>query len=343
MRYHFKNLIFEGGGVKGIAYVGAMRKLEELGISEQITRVGGTSAGAINALLIALGYSNDETREILWGMDFNKFMDADRGLIRNGLRLLRSYGWFKGDFCRSWIGSLVAAKTGRSAATFAQIEAMKRERGFKSMYFMATNLNTGFSEVFSAEKTPDTPIAEAVRLSMSIPFFFAAKRHGARQDIYVDGGVLDNYPIKMFDRERYIQKEENARRTAYYDAINSEFLGRNPQSSPYAYNKETLGFRLDGKDEISLFRDQKEPQLRKIDGMFSFIKGVALTYLDAQNNAHLHSDDWQRTIYIDTLGVGTTEFSLPDTKKEALLASGYTWAGTYFDWYDKPDSAAANK
>lgn len=343
MRYHFKNLVFEGGGVKGIAYVGAMRKLEEMGILGQITRVGGTSAGAINAMLVGLGYSNDETRKILWEMNFNKFMDADTGFLRNGLRLFRSYGWFKGDFCRSWVGSLVADKTGRSDTTFAQIEAMKGQKAFKSMYFMGTNLNTGFSEVFSAEKTPDTPIADAVRFSMSIPFFFAAKRHGARQDVYVDGGVLDNYPVKIFDRGRYIQTEESARRTDYYEAINKEFLGMHPGSSPYVYNKETLGFRLDGKDEISMFRDQKEPQVRKIDGMFSFIKSVALTYLDSQNNAHLHSDDWQRTIYIDTLGVGTTEFSLADEKKEALLESGYKWTGSYFDWYDRPDSAAVNK
>lgn len=343
MRYHFKNLVFEGGGVKGIAYVGAMRKLEELGILGQINRVGGTSAGAINAMLVGLGYSNDETRKILWDMDFKKFMDSDTGFIRNGLRLFKSYGWFKGDFCHSWIGSLVAAKAGQSNATFAQIEALKEKKSFKSMHFMTTNLNTGFSEVFSAEKTPDTPIADAVRLSMSIPFFFAAKRHGSRQDIYVDGGVLDNYPVKMFDRKRYVQDEKNASNTDYYDGINSEFLSKHPQSSPYVYNKETLGFRLDGKEEISLFRDQQEPQLRKIDGMFTFIKSVALTYLDSQNNAHLHSDDWQRTIYIDTLGVGTTEFSLDDKKKEALLESGYTWTSSYFDWYDKPDTTAANK
>lgn len=172
MQYNFRNLVFEGGGVKGIAYVGAMRELETRGILDGIARIGGTSAGAINALLVGLGYSTEEMRQILWGMDFNKFMDADRGIIRNCCRLLRSHGWFKGNFCHGWIGALVAAKTGDCTATFAQIEAMKTEKPFKSMYFMATNLNTGFSEVFSAEKTPDTPIADAVRFSMSIPFFF---------------------------------------------------------------------------------------------------------------------------------------------------------------------------
>ena len=58
MPYHFRNLVFEGGGVKGIAYIGAMQVLEEKGILTSVQRVGGTSAGAINATLLALGYSN---------------------------------------------------------------------------------------------------------------------------------------------------------------------------------------------------------------------------------------------------------------------------------------------
>lgn len=61
MTYPFKNSVFEGGGVKGIAYVGAMEVLEEKGVLENIQRVGGTSAGAINALLLGLNYSLDET------------------------------------------------------------------------------------------------------------------------------------------------------------------------------------------------------------------------------------------------------------------------------------------
>jgi predicted acylesterase/phospholipase RssA len=53
MTAQFRNLIFEGGGVKGIAYVGAMQILQDRGILPEIRRVGGTSAGAINALIFA--------------------------------------------------------------------------------------------------------------------------------------------------------------------------------------------------------------------------------------------------------------------------------------------------
>ena len=76
MPYNLKNLIFEGGGVKGIAYIGAIEELQAKGIIKQIERVGGTSAGAINAVLIGLNYSVEDTKEILWKLNFNNFMST---------------------------------------------------------------------------------------------------------------------------------------------------------------------------------------------------------------------------------------------------------------------------
>ena len=73
MAYHFRNLVFEGGGVKGLAYIGALEVLESKGIIQDIKRFGGTSAGAINAALLALGYTRDQQKKILWDMDFRKF------------------------------------------------------------------------------------------------------------------------------------------------------------------------------------------------------------------------------------------------------------------------------
>ncbi|TVQ66329.1 MAG: hypothetical protein EA373_13470 [Oceanospirillales bacterium] len=94
------------------------------------------------------------------------------------------------------------------------------------LYVIGTNLSTGFAEVFSAERHPDMELATAILISMLIPFFFAAVRHGDRQDVYVDGGFQLNYPIKLFDRERYIDLEKDpdaARRTGYYNKENARF------------------------------------------------------------------------------------------------------------------------
>jgi NTE family protein len=65
--------------------------------------------------------------------------------------------------------------------------------------------------------------------------------------------------------------------------------------------------------------------------------------LESQNDTHLHSDDWQRTIYIDNLGVSTTDFNLPNEKKQELEESGSKGADVYFKWFDDPASQPVNR
>jgi NTE family protein len=345
MAYHFRNLVFEGGGVKGIAYVGALQVLEEKGILPDIIRVGGTSAGAINAVLVGLNYTPAETQQILNKMNFEKFMDEDFGLFRDVDRLLSEFGWYKGDFFRQWISELIAQKTGNPNVTFDQVQQQKTRKGFRDMYFMGTNISTHFAEVFSHEHTPRMCVADAVRISMSIPLFFASRR-SPRGDVYVDGGVLDNYPVKIFDRQRYLDTE-NLRShgvvTEYYKKHNTGLKRKKLDISSYIYNKETLGFRLDSEREIAMFRDQAEPVVEAIDDFFDYTRNLLKTLMDAQANYHLHGDDWQRTIYIDTLGVKTTEFKITDARKKALVDSGRKGTETYFTWYDDPKSNPANR
>jgi NTE family protein len=345
MSYPFRNLVFEGGGVKGIAYAGAMEVLEKKGIMEKITRVGGTSAGAINALLLGLNYSLGDTRQILSSMNFNNFLDDSWGLVRDFARLLNEFGWYQGNFCRNWIAELIGRKTGNGESTFKDVYDQKEKKGFKDVYIIGTNLSTRFSEVFSYEHTPRMPMADAVRISMSIPLFFAAKR-SPRGDVYVDGGVLDNYPVKLFDRKKYIEDQDfeaHSRDPKYYGDHNQALKQLGREISPYVYNKETLGFRLDSEGEIAVFRDQAEPPQQKIDDFFSYAWGLIETIMEGQANQHLHSDDWQRTIYINTLGVKTTEFDLSDEKKEALVESGREKTRKYFEWYDNPEENPVNR
>jgi len=121
------------------------------------------------------------------------------------------------------------------------------------------------------------------------------------------------------------------------------FLKKHPSSSPYIYNKETLGFRLDSKKEVAVFRYGAEPQHETIDDFFDYIKGLITTILESQGNIHLHSDDWQRTIYIDTLGVATTDFGLSSAMKKRLEDSGRKGAEAYFKWFDNRKSRPANR
>ncbi len=332
MTYHFKNLVFEGGGVKGIAYVGATEILKEKGILENIERVGGTSAGAINAALLALNFSNKETKKVLSELNFKKFMDNSWFIFNDLCRVWHKYGWNKGKFFRNWIGEKIAEKTGNSETTFAELYKQKK---FKDLYIIGTNLSTRFSEVFSYEKTPNMPIADAVRISMSIPLFFASKRN-ERGDVYVDGGLLSNFPVKLFDREKYVR--DHKAEPDYYKKHNEELGKQGIDVSKYVYNKETLGFRLDSKEEIGIFRDQKEPMHHKISSFVGFAKGLIWTMMNHQLNIHLHGDDWQRTIYIDASIASVTEFDLSEDKKSKLIEEGQKGVERYFDWYDNQPS-----
>lgn len=345
MAYPFKNLVFEGGGVKGIAYVGAIKVLEEKGILPNIERVGGTSAGAINAVLVGLGYTSAQTMNIMNKLDFKKFMDDDFGVLRDVDRLLNEFGWHKGAFFRKWISKLIKKRTGNPDATFAEVQQQKKAKGFRDMYFIGANISTHFAEVFSHEHTPRMCIADAVRISMSIPLFFASHR-SPRGDVYVDGGLLDNYPVKLFDRKKYLAQEDlsdHGQETKYYKKHNKLLKRKGLDISPYLYNKETLGFRLDSEKEIAVFRDQAEPAHAEITGFLSYSLNLIKTIMDSQSNTHLHSDDWQRTIYVDTLGVKTTDFSLTDAKKKALVESGCKGAETYLKWFDDPKSDPVNR
>lgn len=331
--YHFRNLVFEGGGVKGLAYVGALGELETRGVMTGIRRVGGTSAGAINAVLLALDYSLEETRDVLSTLDFNNFMDDSWGVVRDTKRLIDRFGWYKGDFFLDWIGRLVEAKTGNRFSTFNDLGHL----GFRDLFLCGSNLSTGFSEVFSNEHTPRMRVADAARISMSLPLFFQAVRN-TRDDVYVDGGVQRNYPVKLFDRVKYLEKKrKHGVVTDYYTRFNRE---KPRGSSPYRYNKETLGFRLDARDQIAAFRDGAEPPVNEIQDFFDYGLALVRAVLNNEASAHLHSDDWMRTVYIDSLGVGTTEFDLDEATKERLVASGAAGVTAYFDWWDSVSPAA---
>jgi NTE family protein len=341
-RVQFRNLVFEGGGVKGIAYVGAMQILANRGLLDGIRRCGGASAGAINALIFALGYTPYEQYGILRSTDFGDFMDRAFGVIRNVRLLATEFGYHRGDFFESWIGELIEDRMGGRRATFGDL----REEGCPDLHVIGTNLSTGFAEVFSHERHADMAVVDALRISMSIPLFFRAVRRGPRRDVYVDGGVQLNYPVKLFDRERYIDLDSEpwaARTTGYYEAENARFALTRPGRSPYVYNRQTLGMRLDTAQEIALYRYDEEPRAVPVGSFTDYARALLKALLNVQEHVHLHSDDWQRTVYINTLDVGTTDFDIAPARQQALVEQGILGAERYFDWFDDPGETPVNR
>ncbi len=117
----YTNLVFEGGGIRGIAYVGALEVLDETKILPGIERVAGTSAGAIAALTVSLGYKPTEIEKIIYDTKIQKFNDGKFFFIGGINRMNQKYGWYRGEAFSKWLGEIIKAKTGNAEITFREL------------------------------------------------------------------------------------------------------------------------------------------------------------------------------------------------------------------------------
>ena len=186
--------VFEGGGVRGTALVGAVAAAEKEGIG--FRAVAGTSAGAIVASLIAAGYKAEEMRALLTETDFKMFMDpVSRVPLLKYYALWRRLGLYKGNEFHRWIAEKISIKLTKrrhDSPTFEQLPI--------PLTVIAADVVRQQVKVFSRRRTPDVAVADAVRMSMSIPLFFCPVRFGG--EVIVDGGVLSNFPAWAFEEER---------------------------------------------------------------------------------------------------------------------------------------------
>jgi NTE family protein len=258
-------------------------------------------------------------------------MDDSFGVIRDMNRLLNDYGWYKGDAFSAWMQKQVFALSQNSEITFAQLTQLAAQPGskYKELFVVGTNLSLQMPAIYSAETTPDFPIWEAVRISMSIPLFFAAiKKQQTGTQIFVDGGVTWNYPLDLFDDQKYLGNLA-AGVVPDYDTV---------YDGNHVYNQETLGLRVDTADEIKAEKDSWRLPPVEINDFFDYAKALVGYMGDMANKMHLHKNDWDRTILLDAGGVKTTEFDLSVDKVAMLVQNGRDGATKYFQWFNNPGS-----
>lgn len=176
--------LFGGGAIRGAAYAGAVKALEELNIKPE--NVGGSSVGSIVAALMAVGYTADELREIFLDVNFDLFRDFQFGL---GPKFALS----KGEVFLDWIRDLIEQKfygesyeKGKNkAVTFREIE--------KNLYIITTDLSNFECKEFSKFETPDFEIATAVRISCSMPGLMKPLEYN--NTLLVDGDLQKSVPM----------------------------------------------------------------------------------------------------------------------------------------------------
>ena len=323
---NFTNLVFEGGGVKGIAYGGALEILDRLGILKNITRVAGTSAGAISAALLAIGYTYKEVSDIIAGTNFASFEDG--GWIGSKVqRLFSRYGIHRGDKFKQFLQEKIREKTGSTHFTFKNLfqQIQAGNTNFRYLYVVSTNLTGQKYQIFSHEDGhfPDTAICDAVRMSMSIPMYFQSVPFN--NEIMADGGVSYNYAVNIFDQKKYLANPANGD-PRYYS-----------NKADLVFNYETLGFRLDSTEVINYCKKNWALPPVKINNLNQYVSALVGFMMEMANKGHLDESDWNRTIFIDTLDVKTTDFDLSQAKINALVANGKTGVEKYFQWRDDDD------
>ncbi|WP_167855416.1 patatin-like phospholipase family protein [Hymenobacter fodinae] len=325
----YRNLVMEGGGIRGIAYGGALAELEKQGVLSGLRRVGGTSAGAIQAALLAVSYSPQEIIAVVDHTPIQRLNDGRLMFLGGGTRLVKQYGWYRGDELSRYLNHLVARKTQRPNLTLGQLHALAQQEPtrYRDLYTTGTNLTTQRTQVFSYETHPDLRVADAVRISMSIPLYFRAVlldaqghivRHPAKGqavDVLVDGGLLANYPIWLFDDERYLSARTNP------EAPTTDSI----------FNPETLGLRLDRPAQLALDtlpngRQQLAPY--PVGDLKSYVGALYTVAIENLNPAQPR--DWERTISISTRGYNPKIRRLSETQKHDLLSSGHDGVQAFF-------------
>ncbi len=275
--------VFEGGGVKGIALIGAVAEMEEYGyVWEQLA---GTSAGSIVAALLSAGYTSEELNHVFIRLNYMSFLKR-KGIGRMPLvgsvyELLRYKGIYPGNEVEMFIDQLLRQKGIR---TFGDLPKDK-------LRIIASDITGGRMLVLPDDLTGFDldpmvfPIARAVRMSSSIPYFFQPSviYKGNQPHLVVDGALLSNFPVWLFD-------------------------------VPDQPEWPTFGFRLSDKTSID--------RPTKISGLVSYTKALITTMLDAHDRLHVEKAHAVRTVFIPTLEVRTTQFELSEELRKKLYQSG---------------------
>jgi NTE family protein len=303
------DLVLEGGGVKGIGLVGAIAALREAGYAtDERSRVAGTSAGAIAGSLVAARLNADDLTEIMNEVNYREFRDSSwPGLLRvpgEILSLGTRLGLYKGDKLHDWIRAQLAAQGVR---TFGDLRidndpgsALPPEQSYR-LVVVVSDISRGrmlrlpwdYQAVYGLD-ADDMPVADAVRASASIPYFFQpvtmAHRDGGVPSRLVDGGMLSNFPMDLFDRED----------------------GRRPRWP-------TLGVKLSAAPP-----DVEGPNGGPgITGLIGLTKALVSTMVEAHDRTYVAQPCVRdRTIFVPTDGVSATDFDLTDETRDYLYKSG---------------------
>lgn len=276
--------VFSGGGLKGFALVGAYQVLENQNF--RFKRVAGTSAGAILAAFIAAGYSGKEIEEMLEELDVPSLLDPRKTILplpfMKWINVYRHLGLYRGKALEKWFYNKLAAK---GVYTFSDLP-------MGSLKLVASDLTNGKmlvlpDDLYDYHINANTfSVASALRMSCGIPFFFepVTLKTGRGDSIVVDGGVLSNFPLWIFD-----------------DADGRKM-------------RPTIGLKLSHR------REEQCPQ--KINNGLNLFEALFATMKGAHDERYISRRHEKDIIFIPVDDYSATQFDLNEETKETLMEMG---------------------
>lgn len=211
-----KNLVLSSGGSLGIAYLGLHKIIEECYDISNIETILGVSAGSIYGMLMIIGYSYEEIYDILYNLNFKEYFNIN---IDSILNLKEKKGLDSIEKMIDKIKELISKKLDNVNITFKELY----EKFNKSLLIGATNITFYRFEIFGYDNYPDMSVIEAIKISCCIPLIFEPII--LNNNVYVDGGLFNPYPIDFFDKDTLnvndinykIQKKYITNNYKYYD------------------------------------------------------------------------------------------------------------------------------
>ena len=310
-----KNIVFEGAGIRGIAFCGAIQALENRGMLPAIEKCGGTSAGAITALCVSLGYSAAEITDLLYTTKFSKFNDGRFFFIGGINRVNKYFGWYRGEKFVKWLEKIIEKKTGDANISLEELY----NKGFKDLYVTATILNEQRLVILSRKTYPRMKVKDAIRISISIPFYFEAVfidkegktiRHPRNKeglDIMIDGGFVGNFPIKIFDSIVNTGGKESV-----------------------IVNNSTLGFRVDNDKQIENDKQHKDLAAMPVNNLKQYGRAFYNIIIENLNRQTLSESDWKRTVSISDGAVRPRIRKLSKAEITILIENGLAATNNFF-------------
>ena len=179
-------LVLSGGGLKGMSHIGVLQAMHDYDCLKNIDTFAGSSIGSIMATLIILGFSPKDIADLILFLDISKL---GKFKIDN---ILNEYGLDNGD------KFVLAIKKIFNSMGFAENTTFKNlyDRTKKKLIVTASCINTKSVVYYSVDTNPDMECIMALRMSISIPFYFTPVKY--KNYYYVDGSCIDNYPIHLF-------------------------------------------------------------------------------------------------------------------------------------------------